>query len=262
MNLRNALFTLLVLGLSFTLAVGQQTEEVSANSRPSDAGPEAKNAPNLKILFTGYLLGYFRVPDVQREDFLKDCPPGEGKDDWEGASPTAKALYDALHDKGEIPFRSDANTIFVGMGDNFGVELYSRTYGVGVGRNGDTAEDLHPKLREPGDAWQPSDDGKIGDNVGCFLSMAGYTAVVPGKEDLYFGPERLRRIAQRLDSAHLSHRVPMLAANLIEQTSYWKDPAKIPDSEKELNFAPGLPVGIQAVEVSEGSKVLPFLRKI
>jgi hypothetical protein len=284
MNLRNALFTLLVLGLSFTLAVGQQTQEVSADSQPPMAtgvsagatpnpAPEDTNAPDLRILFTGYLLGYYRVPDVQPTDFLGDCLLDKKADDWANASPAARALHEAgdlwanasppavaLRTSGIIPFKPDPNTIFVGMGDNFGVELYSRTYGTGDGPK--IAEDLHPKLREPGAAWQPSDDGKIGDNVGCFLSMAGYTAVVPGKEDLYFGPERLRRIAQRLDSDRLRPRVPMLAANLIEQTTYWKDPAKIPDSEKELNFTPGLPDGIQAVEVSEGGKVLPFLRKI
>jgi hypothetical protein len=242
MNLRNALLTVAVaVAVSFASIVAR-----------------AQDTPALRIAMTGYLLGYYRVPDVQREDFLDDCPPGRAEDDWTTASPSAKAI----RGRGEIPFTSDGNTILVGMGDNFGVELYSRTYGIGVADKGDTAENLHPKLREPGSAWQPIDNGKIGDNVGCFLSMARYTAVVPGKEDLYSGPERLRRIAQRLDSHQLSHRVPMLAANLVEQTSYWKDPAKIPDSEKDLNFTPGLPDGIQAVEVSEAGKVLPFLRKI
>jgi hypothetical protein len=270
MNFRTAFFTLFALGLFLTPCAGQQQENLPANpqrlmyaSSSADAGapapePEDNKASDLRILLTGYLLGYYRVPDVQPTDFLGVCPLGTNASDWTGASPAALDLYKG--GKGRIPFESDANTIFIGMGDNFGVELYSRTYGTGDGPK--IVEDLHPKLREPGSAWQLKDDGKIGDNVGCFLSMARYTAVVPGKEDLYFGPERLRRIAQRLDSDLLRPRVPMLAANLIEQTSYWKDAAKIPDSQKELNFTPGLPEGIQAVEVSEGGKVLPFLRKI
>jgi hypothetical protein len=38
------------------------------------------------------------------------------------------------------------------------------------------------------------------DNVACFLSRAGYTAIVPGKQDFHFGPERLRQIARFLAS--------------------------------------------------------------
>jgi len=247
MNLRNAILT--ILGLVLLV------DFLSADTR-------AQGTPDLRIVMTGYLLGYYRVPDVQPTDFLQDCLLGANADDpWAKASPAALDL----HKKNGVPFVPDASTIFVGMGDNLGVELYSRTYGAADGAR--IPEHLHPKLRNPGVPWQPNDDGRIGDNVGCFLSMADYTAIVPGKEDLYFGPERLRRIAQRLASVREQpgsplHPVPMLAANLIQQTTYWEDPTKIPDSQKELNFTPGLPAGLEIVEVDDHGKVLPFLRKI
>ena len=55
------------------------------------------------------------------------------------------------------------------------------------------------------------------DNVACFLSYAGYDALVPGKHDFYFGPERLRQIARLL--AAQPARTVMLGANLAISTS-------------------------------------------
>src|SRR5712671_5823964 len=246
MNLRNAFLAI----ISLVLLV---------NFLSTDA--RAQGAPDLRIVMTGYLLGYHRVPDVQPTDFLGDCLFGtDATTPWAKASPAALDLKN----KGEVPFTHDGSAIFVGMGDNFGVELYSRTYGVADG--GAHPEDLHPKLRNPG-PWPSNASLQIGDNVGCFLSLAGYDVIVPGKEDFYFGPERLRRIAQRLASVPETkdspfHPVPMLAANLVQQTSYWKDQAKIPDSQKRLHFIPGLPNHVQAKEITDHGTVLPFLNSV
>ena len=112
---------------------------------------------------------------------------------------------------------------------------------------------------------------QIGDNVGCFLSLAGYNVIVPGKLDFYFGAERLRRIAQRLESVpepaqpgdNTFRPVHMLAVNLVQRTTFWKEPAKIPDSEKRrLEFIPGLPQGLQAVEITDHGSILPFLQTV
>ena len=81
----------------------------------------------------------------------------------------------------------------------------------------------------------------------------------------YFGAERLRRIAQRLASVQddgTFHPVQMLAANLVQRTSYWKDTPKLLDVEKNLKFTPGLPEGFQAVEITDRSTVLPFLQTV
>jgi hypothetical protein len=101
--------------------------------------------------------------------------------------------------------------------------------------------------------------------VGCFFSFANYDAIVPGQEDFYFGPERLRRIAQRLaavrDNGAL-HPVQMVASNLVVKTSYWTDPTKISDAQKGLKFTPGLPDNVEAKEIKDHDTVLPFLREI
>jgi hypothetical protein len=61
------------------------------------------------------------------------------------------------------------------------------------------------------------------DNVACFLSYAGYAALVPGPEDFYFDPERLRMLARFMAGIKKSAQygpVQMLAANLAVKTSW------------------------------------------
>jgi hypothetical protein len=232
MNLRNAIAMCLLACFTLPAAIAQTT-----------------SPPDLSILFTGYLLGYYRVPDIQTADFQENCPIPPSDED----SARARLLRN-------INDARNPSTILVGMGDNFAVQLYSRTYLAG--------SSLRPKPRNSDDPkWGNEKASKaIGDNVGCFLSLAHYDAIVPGKEDFYFGPERLRQIAKRLAAVPMTSTdlaaVHMLAANLVVQTSYVDALAKIPDSQKSLKFAPGLPDGLKVGEISDGGTVLPFLRKI
>jgi 5'-nucleotidase-like protein len=244
MNLRNALCTLLFFAVSFELASGQQELSETSPVITSD----------LSVRFTGYLLGYYRVPDIQPTDFLEKCPDPESRSDAQHQEPSlpAGSLLAKLRSKPD-------NAILVGMGSNFGVEIYSRTYQA----NGL----LVPKPRNSEDPhWTSTPASKsVGDNVGCFLSLAGYDAITPGKEDFYYGPERLRRIAQRLAAVPEGdkfHPVHMLAANLVVQTTYLEEPTKVPDSAKGLRFEPGLPEMIATAEISDHGTVLPFLRTI
>src|SRR5581483_12197510 len=54
------------------------------------------------------------------------------------------------------------------------------------------------------------------DNVACFLRLMGFDAIVPGQQDFYYGPERLRQMARFLaePAGGAYHSVAMLAANL------------------------------------------------
>ena len=79
------------------------------------------------------------------------------------------------------------------------------------------------------------------DNVGCFLSYMHYDAVVPGKHDFYYGPERLRQLARFMASIPMQGDtnfnpnftpVQMLAANMMIKTTWAKDHAPIPDGGK------------------------------
>jgi len=278
MNLRNALYTLLVLGLSLTVATGQQgPTEISSPDAQTATAP-----PDLRIRFTGYLLGYYRVPDLQSADFLEHCPDPQQPEPSEAAKLLLQELGAGNSDK----------ALLVGMGDNFAVELGSRTYGNFPSSGSGTlyAKQRNPGLRpptgRPGDAWPPLFAGdEIGDNVACFLSLAGYDAIIPGKEDFYFGPERLQRIAQRLAAVpdppsnpdptrRAYHPVPMLAANLIVRNNYWVPPDKIPEVRHQT-FTPGFPNKVEGAkikgqgDVTVGSKeitdhgvVLPFLQTI
>jgi len=307
MKLRNALCALLVAASLSALAVSQQ-KEVALASAPSsarDLSPSSPSTPaDLKILFTGYLLGYYRLPQWQTTDFQLTCPEDYEKDnaDWRkelGLKPTDKPglntpAYQFLHlllnwtdgeGRTETPPLRAPGELLLGVGDNFGVTLESRAYR--SYRQDDPAKpwDLHAKSRnlanqanpDPNDpnkedpVWTTAPADQIGDNVGCFLSRAGYDAIVPGKNDFYFGPERLQRIAQRLanvpepkdPSPGSMHKVRLLAANLIVRTEPLDKPEHpVPDSDKLLKFLPGMPDGVESLDVSDGGTLLPYLRQV
>ena len=240
MTLRNAILTIVVLLVVFLTPV--------THAQGTD--------PDLRILFTGYLLGYYRVPNRQIADFQPDC---KQNDDTVKRQPSDALIQRIATAK--------QNAVLVGAGDNLAVELGSRTWG-------EDAIDLSPKTRSPESQGWPDEirPGEIGDNVGCFMSLAGYDAIVPGKNDFYFGPERLRRIAHRLASVPKGFKptgsnevfdpVHMLAANLIVKTDYWRKPPEIPGSEKRFRFKLGMPVGVESLTIADNATVLPFLRKI
>ena len=233
MNFRQTtIATTLFMCLAVT-ALGQGT--VPENSASAAPQPQPKN---LQILFTDHLLGYYRIPDAQAEDFQALCPE---------AAPGTPA-YELL------PIHKGNNTILVGMGNNFAVEFGSRTY--------QDTRGAHAKSRDPGTKFSLD---KIGDNVSCFLSRAGYDALAPGKGDFYFGAERLRLLAQQLASVPKSDEqgpVHMLAANLAVKTDYWQKPKDIPDSQKKLNFETDLPDGIDSLDIADSDTILPYLKRI
>src|SRR5688500_1757222 len=73
----------------------------------------------------------------------------------------------------------------------------------------------------------------------CFFRLAGFVAVVPGREDFRFGPERLRQLARYLASeAPGGTQVQMLGANLVIDTISVKPPhAKRANVIKARNYS-------------------------
>ena len=274
-SLRNLVRVFSVLLFAATLAGGQQIasarftapDTTSTTAVPSLAAEGDESAP-LKISFTGHLLGYYRLPEWQSADFETSCPPPQPYTKPTPNSGTAMSSEGLPQNSPADAFLSNDyrpdGDILVGMGDNFGVTLESRAYW-SPSAPGRPPSQLHAKSRDLKDWPTSAPAEQIGDNVGCFFSRAGYDAIVPGKDDFYFGPERLRRIADRLMKVPAEnglHPVRMLGANLVLKTDYLKKPSEIPDSDKGLGFVPGMPTGVKSLDISDNGTIPPFTRQI
>jgi hypothetical protein len=203
-----------------------------------------KSASELHILFTDYLLGYYRIPEQQGSDFLKagECQNPEPQT-------PAERLEKAIADS------RTSNTILLGMGDNFAVDLWSRTYKDDKGMLVAKSRGPNPKHLWPGPT------GPIADNVSCFFWHAKYDALAPGKEDFYFGAKRLQLNAQQMADSK-DHAVHMLAANLTVQTDFRDKVKDVPDSLKNLAYETNMPDGVESLDIGDGDTVLPFLATI
>src|SRR6266705_967697 len=118
--------------------------------------------------------------------------------------------------------------------------------------------DLEKQLRE-GNGTIPTD------NVGCFLAAAGYTAVVPGKHDFYFGPERVRELARFMASITASKDykpVQMLGANLVIKTVPVDKQAPRSDQKTDLWFKVGWPEKYPVLNLTDGKSVYPWFSDI
>ena len=192
---------------------------------------------NVDIIYTGRLLGYFRVPSLQKIDDVKGCPKiTKGS--------TAAETFRQAREKIGKP-----GAVLVGTGDNFAPQLEARVFSnvpednekYPIGNKElyfgsatkwvpyrdierDEYKDLRQTLKE-GHGIIPND------NVGCFLRYAKYAAVVPGKHDFYFGAERVRQFARFLatEGDGTEEPVQMLGANLVIKTAPIK-PAAVSDS--------------------------------
>ncbi len=263
MTLRNAALRFLTPVLFMMSAAAQEQSATVAGASPG------VSLPPVEISFTGHLLGYYRLPEWQSADFETDCPHPQNFT----VANQRSASDPVLNGTNSIFTPADAflsddyrprGDVLVGMGDNFGVTLESRAW-----RHRDALDQpwqLHSKARRLEDKnWDTAPADEIGDNVGCFFYRAGYDAIVPGKDDFYFGPERLRRIASRLANAPQEnglHPVRMLAANLVLKTDYLKKQPEIQDSDKGLKFVPGMPSGIKSMDISDNGTLPPFARQI
>lgn len=281
-----SLFTLIL--MSFLPASAQDNPAQSET-------PQKKKSINAKIMYTGRLMGYFRLPDRQgakdKEDF--ECPKTLDSKSEDVQAFLEQANKEVKSDANEAK-KEKVTSVLVGMGDNFAPELFarvfkdtpdeSRRYKDGyiwdwVQKKWVKNEDCNEKKKgchEDVIKAIPRGEGRIPmDNVGCFLARAKYDAIVPGKHDFYFGPERLRYLARFLASIGPTdpnyQPVQMLATNLVIQTTYFDNAEPAPNSHDEGDYlTPSDTAKLRAalwgdtnvVNFSDKQAVLPWLEKV
>jgi hypothetical protein len=232
--------------------------------------------PPPPIIYTGKLIGYFRSPSLQTST-LKGCPSAAqtrgGATAYEKASNAAAVV---LREKSPIP----EGAILLGTGDNFSPQFEARTFSPAPlpASSGAPADGLPPAQKELYSWYQeqnrwvyyeqiekkgPFHDRLVtgtntipSDNVACYLAAAGYTAVVPGKHDFYFGPERLRQLARFMADTKETGLGPvqMLGTNLVIKTSLINPPEVAQDKKKW-----GWPENVSVLNVADGGEVYPWL---
>ena len=187
----------------------------------------------IDVFYTGRLLGYFRYPD-QRDFSRQNCP--SDPNELNKAGTALKKIWD------ERLGKAATARILVGMGDNFALEYFSRTF---TGKPPAPADVPYPakdryvwdntarQWVEDRNALPTTDKMIPTDNVACFLQLMGYTAVVPGKHDYYFGPNRLREIGWWLHE----HGTAMLAGNLSIATTVPEARPRLPLHEIQHELA-------------------------
>ena len=249
--------------------------------------PAQEIKTQVRILYTSRLFGYYSAVDTGPAGFT-NCPDSDAQGSF---SPPVAAFLKDLNS-----LSSNSQRVLVGTGDNFAPEIEARIF-----TNPPAGE--QPKTYQPHEkelySWnyippRVKGDPKLGwilnrqvggslyremlagksfipaDNVACFLRLAHYDAVVPGKHDFHFGPERLRLLARTLASppsdSKLYTPVQMLGANLVIKTTWASDHEPIPQA-----FVPGklgkqfyktVPPKLAAVKlgISNGKSVYPWLQ--
>jgi 5'-nucleotidase, C-terminal domain len=216
------------------LALGALATHAAGQSGPAAPKP-------FEIFYTARLQGHARIPSLQTTQPGKDC----------AASREATEL---LHMMREMHFDPNQGHLLLGLGDNFAPHFYARTMvQVEQASCGDkiderskvtTRQDLvtnkasnpiykdlfvadekgwfdyRQKANEARlKAYAPIEPGGFTqipfDNVADFFKAANYSALVPGKHDFYFGPERLLQLAKNLRMDGVS----MLGSNLKIESS-------------------------------------------
>lgn len=220
------------------------------------------------IIYTGRLLGYSRVPSLQAFNASAGCLPASPND--------SEAATDFL---GKRNTNSYNTAILVGTGDNFSPQLEARIFDHPPSdpkRPGSYAVGNKELYFSDGTNWHfyrnvpqaverviNAGLGTIStDNVGCFLRAAGFSAIVPGKHDFYFGVERVRHLARflaRTKQEYAYEPVQMLGANLVLKTSPIT-PKSIPPTLKETPwFDLEWNSDYEVMNVGDGSSVYPWL---
>jgi len=178
----------------------------------------------------------------------RPCPNPSPRDTDSSAfdpSPSAQALRLLLTSNRP----GSTNTLTLGMGDNFAMNYLSRVMVIeeeddqakkrlryipkdelrydGIEKGWRDVEDLRRRVSDPKDSHHGAALSLLsrlihdiqteidGDNVADFFVNAQYDALVPGKHDFFYGPERLREIARYLETKG----VRMLGTNLVVRTT-------------------------------------------
>jgi hypothetical protein len=270
---------------------------VSGTQGSAPSAPANNTAPGkVTIFYTSQLFGYFRAPDVQPADSTEGCA---ATDDSESPAAKAfDVLWRDQTDPGKILVGTGNNLAPVLWGRQFDAKHFPENQYRGLDPKPEDAfkrtskelfawdptgnppqwvtneqvakEENEEREIQDETGKQPNPDslpqrllrgeGTIPtDNVACFLRRAGYTAIVPGKYDFYYGPERLRELARFLAGKEEPGGKPepkfkpveMLGANLVIETT-WKSGRKpLADSEAPPWFIPRFPTAKDFVSNSD-----------
>src|SRR5215472_2075391 len=196
---------------------------VFLQSAPAQDRRATQSPASVVVDATSGLFGYFRLPDHQDLEWIsvqEKSAPQSGffcPSDVNTASPDARVF---------LTLPAPNNRLLVGTGDNFAPNYGSRMFTDDPKKSSKTmfADGHHEKELYNWDwtrnewtyydgrhwdsnklEWVPTneiqgEDMIPTDNVACFLSYAGYAAIVPGKHDFQYGTERLRALARLLAS--------------------------------------------------------------
>jgi 5'-nucleotidase-like protein len=279
-----------------------QTQQEAAPPKQASPAPSAQDGKGdaIHLLYTGKTFGYFRIPDWQGPtpfgDGCKD--PARQKDKSDAASEFEQLL------KTQFQIEKTKGAILVGTGDNFAPEIEARDFcdppagqpgaGKSYQRVGKELFDWDANSKQ----WIRSDAHTQNnatpanglfmiptDNVANFFTKEGYAALVPGKQDFYFGPERIRELARFMATQPIPNTsgtlhnegqgVQMLGANIVIQTTWNTSHEPLPDSENPPWFIPRFPdasdlIGpsvasaaeIRLSGLSDGGKVYPWFRGV
>jgi hypothetical protein len=208
-------------------------------------------------------MGHFRSPDVQGKGVDgSGCPNvPDPTVSWSVAATDFRSALDDAHVEAGVP------TVLLGTGDNFAPELEAREFcevpaqGRNDERNGKEffTWDGNQWVVNTVDIQQSAVRRNIPfDNVANFFVKEGYAALVPGKHDFYFGPERLRELANYLATTpiplglklHLEN-VQMLGANIAVQTAWKTEHKTVLDTEDKIWFIPRLPTVSDLLELED-----------
>jgi hypothetical protein len=261
------------------------------------ASPSPNPSPSPQIIYTGKLLGYFRVPAGQTRDAFARCHAQAPATDLSLETSTgndSKAATGFLEQRAMNP-----GAILVGTGDNFAPQLEAREFNPADRKRGPDPYTIENKelYYGDGDGWvffrelnkhealKSRVAAGIGtiptDNVGCFLYEARFAAIVPGKHDFYFGAERVRQLARFMaglphkekagPSAKETGELPerekyvnppqMLGANLVIKTVAIDGQVTRPDLRSKPWFTAEWPKQYQP-NISEGGSVYPWFSNI
>lgn len=209
-------------------------------------GPGPGSQPDYSLIYTGRLFGYFRYSDLQTSSD-RGCPDAQSPP----LSPQVKLFRATLAEA-----RSSRQKL-VAMGENFAPDLLARAV---VNKSAGTPH-FGEMLNK--DVVSAGADHVLSDNVGCFLRLMHFDATVPGQQDFYYGPERLRQIARFLASPGDGQYKPvqMLAANLVI-SSVVRSPNPRKGNEA---LAPEVRRALEAaspVQFDLPSTVLPWLKQV
>lgn len=245
---------------------------------------------------TAGLFGYFRLPDYQDLHGIEADEANGSR--FYCRSTRESASQDAGVFLREFPPSSDR--LLLGTGDNFGPNFGARMFTDDPESHPDSSatkfagnhqeKELYnwdwstrQWIYYDGQRWDNNQNKWIKssgpwsadqgiatiptDNVACFLSYAGYAAIVPGKHDFRYGQERLRQLARFLANINQTDFQPveMLGSNMVIKVAWANDHKALSPSEKRslpLAISGAPPDGLGFDEFTDSGSVYPWLQTI